>query len=188
MSERIPIERSSIVRISSEIILALSTAGKHLKVTGKSSDPTLYDTIFLTLTISFAFPDCMDHAIVNTLELWLCLPTFLQSNSHVGANGKISSDVLINNSFHHSHWHNFSLQYFPKCLYSPFLFYFALLYFSVHLSSTFSFCSSIFLSFKTDVPVLYNFLFNFLNVRCLSLDQKLLFLLYIIPAPIVALL
>lgn len=57
------------MRISSEIILALSTAGKHLKVTGKSSDPTLYDTIFLTLTISFAFPDCMDHAIVNTLEL-----------------------------------------------------------------------------------------------------------------------
>lgn len=57
------------MRICSEIILALSTAGKHLKVTGKSSNPTLYDTIFLTFTVYFAFTDCMDHAIVNTLEL-----------------------------------------------------------------------------------------------------------------------
>lgn len=135
MSEHIPIERSSIVRICSEIILA-----------------------------------------------------FVQSHLPVDTNGKISNHVLINNIFHHSHWNNFSLECFPKYLYlllkilvyinllfSPFVLYFC-------------FCSSIYLFSNTDGPVLYHFVSSFLYVTCLTFDQKLLFLFFIIPAPAVALL
>lgn len=69
MSERIPIEGSSIVRIHSEMILSLPSTAKHLKVTGESSSPTLYHTIFLPFTFFFfAFTGRIDHVIVNTLR------------------------------------------------------------------------------------------------------------------------
>lgn len=135
MSEHIPVERSSIVRICSEIILAL-----------------------------------------------------VQSHLPVDTSGKISNDILINNIFHHSHLNNFLLECFPKYLYSQFLnFILHYLFFSPFVLNI-SFCSSIYLVFNTDGAVLYNFISSFLNIACLTFDQKLLFLFYIIPAPVVVLL
>lgn len=111
---------------------------------------------------------------------------FVQTHLPVDINRKISNDVLINNIFHHSHWNNFSLECFLKYLCSHFLKYFTLLFSPFVLCVCF--CSSIYLFSNTDGPVLYHFVSSFLNVTCLTFDQKFLFLFYIIPAPVVALL